>query len=155
MQHNGWTRVVMVMAAMLSTSAKGEQQTLNPIEDDFLLPSESHQVSVVVKDDLQASATGYGGYGGGSSYEGYGGGSSSKGIRGYGGSHSNEEGVGGHRRHHADKGHKGSHYGDHGKAQYSRRSQGSGFAPWYPVAAVDHGSALPPITGTGAAAPQH
>ncbi|XP_037776816.1 uncharacterized protein LOC119573785 isoform X2 [Penaeus monodon] len=106
-----WVTAAVLMAVVLSSSVKGEQEVL-PAEDD-LLPLESQQVAVVAKDDLQASATGYGGYGGGSSHKGHG---------GYGGSHYDQGGYKGHQGYHADKGHKGSHYGDHGKAHYSVRT---------------------------------
>ncbi|XP_042859001.1 keratin, type II cytoskeletal 1b-like [Penaeus japonicus] len=106
------TKAAVLMALMLSTSVKGDREEVIPAEDDSLLPAESQQVAVVAKDDLQASATGYGGYGGGGSYKGHG---------GYGGSHHDKGGYKGHQGYHADKGHKGSHYGDHGKAHYTVR----------------------------------
>ncbi|XP_037776815.1 uncharacterized protein LOC119573785 isoform X1 [Penaeus monodon] len=51
-----WVTAAVLMAVVLSSSVKGEQEVL-PAEDD-LLPLESQQVAVVAKDDLQASATG-------------------------------------------------------------------------------------------------
>ncbi|ROT63142.1 hypothetical protein C7M84_018984 [Penaeus vannamei] len=119
MKRGGWIfNAAVLMAVALSPSVKGEREEAVPAQDD-LLPQESQQVAVVAKDDLQASATGYGGYGGGSSHKGHGGGSSHKGHGGYGGSHHDQGGYKGHQGYHADKGHKGSHYGDHGKAHYS------------------------------------